>query len=74
MSWFWMNIPAAAVFVAAWCGIPLYMVLKHPSWCSQAPDCDERAVARAMSAAQPEHAPDLSRDVLPSDAMAGAAR
>ncbi len=32
MSWFWLNIPLALVFFGAWCGIPLYMVLKHPSW------------------------------------------
>jgi hypothetical protein len=53
MSWFWMNIPAAAVFVAAWCGIPLYMVLKHPSWTSQPADSDERVVARSAKTAQP---------------------
>jgi hypothetical protein len=32
MSWFWMNVPLAAVFFAAWSGIPLWMVLKHPGW------------------------------------------
>lgn len=35
MSWFWLNIPLAAVFVAAWVGIPLWMVLRHPSWSSE---------------------------------------
>jgi hypothetical protein len=30
MSWFWMNIPLAAAFFAAWVGIPLWMVAKHP--------------------------------------------
>jgi hypothetical protein len=43
MSWFWMNMPLAAVFFAAWCGIPLYMVLRHPTWGPQAADSDEQA-------------------------------
>jgi hypothetical protein len=30
MSWFWLNIPLAAVFFAAWTAIPLWIVLKHP--------------------------------------------
>jgi hypothetical protein len=30
MSWFWLNMPLAALFVAAWSGIPLWMVLRHP--------------------------------------------
>jgi hypothetical protein len=30
MYWFWLNIPLAAVFVAAWTGIPLWLVLKRP--------------------------------------------
>jgi hypothetical protein len=30
MSWFWLNVPLAAAFVAAWTGIPLWAVLKHP--------------------------------------------
>jgi hypothetical protein len=30
MQWFWMNIPLAAMFVAIWTGVPLWLVLKHP--------------------------------------------
>jgi hypothetical protein len=30
MNWFWMNIPAAVVFVGLWAGIPLWLVLKRP--------------------------------------------
>ena len=30
MSWFWMNIPAALVFVGLWSGIPMWLVLKRP--------------------------------------------
>jgi hypothetical protein len=32
MSWMWINLPLAIVFFGAWTGIPLYMVLRHPSW------------------------------------------
>jgi hypothetical protein len=32
MSWIWMNMALAAVFLTAWCGIPLWMVLRHRSW------------------------------------------
>jgi len=30
MYWFWMNIPLAVAFLAAWAGIPLWLVAKHP--------------------------------------------
>lgn len=30
MNWFWMNIPAALVFVGLWSGIPMWLVLKRP--------------------------------------------
>jgi hypothetical protein len=30
MSWFWLNIPAGAVFFLATAGIPMFMVLKYP--------------------------------------------
>lgn len=29
MSWFWTNMPLAAVFFAATAGIPLWLVLRH---------------------------------------------
>jgi len=32
MTWFLMNVPLAAACFAAWAGIPLYLVLKHPHW------------------------------------------
>jgi hypothetical protein len=32
MFWFWLNIPMATACFAAWCGIPLWMVLRHPNW------------------------------------------
>jgi hypothetical protein len=51
MSWFWMNMPLAAVFFAAWFGIPLYMVLKHPSWGPHAADTDELAAVQQLGEA-----------------------
>jgi hypothetical protein len=30
MNWFWLNIPLAAVFFAAWVGVPLWLVIKRP--------------------------------------------
>jgi hypothetical protein len=32
MMWFWLNVPLAVAFFAAWCGIPLAMVLRNPDW------------------------------------------
>ncbi len=29
MTWFWLNMPLAAAFFAAWVGVPLWLVLKH---------------------------------------------
>lgn len=52
MSWFWMNIPAALACVAAWCGIPLYMVLKHKSWSTEPADSVEPATVKQPAAAK----------------------
>jgi hypothetical protein len=30
MEWFLLNIPLTAAFLGLWCGIPLWMVLRHP--------------------------------------------
>ncbi len=30
MNWFWMNVPLDAIFFAAWAGIPLWLVFRHP--------------------------------------------
>lgn len=30
MMWLSLNIPLAVVFVVAWAGIPLWMVMTHP--------------------------------------------
>jgi len=30
MTWFWMNVPLAVAFFAAWTGIPLWLLVKDP--------------------------------------------
>jgi hypothetical protein len=30
MAWFWLNIPLCALIFGAVCGIPLWLVIKHP--------------------------------------------
>jgi hypothetical protein len=47
MSWFWMNMPVATAFFAACWGIPLYMVLRHPTWGSQPADSDVRTAVES---------------------------
>jgi len=47
MYWFWLNMSFAAAFVAAWAGIPLWLVFKHPD-----------AGPRTASAGRGEHAGD----------------
>ena len=47
MPWFWMNIPLAALIFAAWTGVPLWLVLKHPDTGPQ------RRVPKTPTAARP---------------------
>jgi hypothetical protein len=47
MNWFWMNMPLAALFFAAWTGIPLWLVIKRP---------DTGSGSRAVHAPRPRHA------------------
>lgn len=68
MSWFWMNVPLATVFFAAWCGIPLYMVLWHPTWGPQPADNNEQA------AVEPPLEANARRAVLAPTVEVGAER
>jgi hypothetical protein len=68
MSWFWMNMPLAAVFFAAWCGIPLYVVLRQPTWGTQSADSDEQV------AVEPPLEATARRRVLAPVVEVGAAR
>lgn len=54
----WANFPLALIFILAWSGIPLWMVIKHPD---TAPDFSEAhaylaAKAARAAAAEPEPA------------------
>jgi hypothetical protein len=56
MSWLWLNVPLAALFFAAWSGIPLWMVLRHPD------RRDEPAIRVPAQAVQADSAdPQLER-------------
>jgi hypothetical protein len=52
MFWFWLNMPLAAACFLAWCGIPLWMVLKHPSWGHEPADSHLSKPAAARDATQ----------------------
>jgi hypothetical protein len=32
MSWLWPNMTLGIIFFGCWAGIPLWMVLRHPTW------------------------------------------
>jgi len=61
MTWFWLNMPLAAGFFAAWVAVPLWLVFKHSghaatSTAVQAPvkaDLAESAEFAVGVAAQP---------------------
>ncbi len=68
MSWFWLNVPAMALFFAAWCGIPMFMVLRHPTWGPQ------RADSAELVPVKPPRAVQIRREVRPSATVAGSTR
>jgi hypothetical protein len=49
MTWFWLNMPLAAVIFALIVGVPLWMVIKHPDtgtdYAAQAPEARPLAPA-----------------------------
>jgi hypothetical protein len=64
MYWFWLNIPLAAAFAAAWMGIPLWLVLKHP-------DAGPHAAAGGRPAAADRYEPSGdSRPEMPDRVLA----
>jgi len=42
MYWFWLNMPLAAAFFAAWAGIPLWLVARHPDTGPRTASADRR--------------------------------
>jgi Na+/proline symporter len=67
MSWMWMNLSLAIVFFGAFAGIPMYLVLRNPSFSSLPADTPVPAPARQHTGAAAE------RVVLPTSALADAA-
>lgn len=62
MSWFWLNIPPAALFFAAWSGIPLWMVLRHPDRHDEPTiQVPAQAVQAAPADLQVERSPDAGQ-------------
>ena len=63
MYWLWMTVPLAAAFFAAWTGIPLWFVLKHPGTgpqlrAAEAPSrCEDTPAGPAGREQQPPTAP-----------------
>ena len=45
MNWFWLNIPLAAAFFAAWAGIPLWLVARHLDTGPRTASADRREYA-----------------------------
>jgi hypothetical protein len=67
MSWMWMNLSLAVVFFGAWTGIPLYLVLRNPSWSSQPAD------AAGSTPVRPQPASHKEQILLTSGALVDAA-
>jgi hypothetical protein len=59
MSWISVNMALAAVFFTAWCGIPLWMVLRHPSWSHAPADTYTSPAARPAPVAAFGHSEEL---------------
>ena len=61
MNWFWMNIPAALVFVGPWAGIPMWLVLKRPDRGPASLTVQTPARTRPAAPAKPQSMPVLQR-------------
>jgi len=57
MNWFWMNIPAALVFVGLWSGIPMWLVLRRPDRGPQPLAVQAPARIRPAAPAEPRIVP-----------------
>jgi hypothetical protein len=61
-TWFWLNIPLAAVIFAAIVGVPLWLVFKHPDTGEEIAEAAARHRARHR-AAIPIHAASMDEAV-----------
>jgi len=53
----WVNFPLALMFILAWSGIPLWMVIKHPDTASDFSEAHAYLADKAArAAAEPEPA------------------
>ena len=60
MTWFWLNVPLAALFFLAWTLIPLWLVFRHPDTGPGIPAGQEHLAGRAAAATPgpvPTHGP-----------------
>jgi hypothetical protein len=57
MNWILLNMPLAAAFFAAWVGIPLWLVFKHP---------DQNPGLQARQAAQHHQIPPAEPQATPA--------
>jgi hypothetical protein len=59
----WANFPLALLFVLAWAGIPLWMVLKHPDTPADHSGARAYLAAKAALAGDTEPGPVPAHDV-----------
>jgi hypothetical protein len=69
MTWFWLNIPLAALFFLAWTLIPLWMVIRHPDTGPPAPGPARRAAGDGTAVTDP--AQEASSPALPAQREPG---
>jgi hypothetical protein len=69
MAWFWLNIPLCALIFGAVCGIPLWLVIKHPdtaplpaSGSDIIPQARPFTLAAPSTVARPALAPSAERE------------
>lgn len=58
MTWFWLNIPLAALFFLAWTLVPLWMVINRPD---TGPDVSSLDPSPARGPQQPAPVPAAPR-------------
>jgi len=69
MAWFWLNTPLCALIFRAVCGIPVWLVIKHPDTTplptggsDTIPQARPFTLAAPSTVARPAHAPSAERE------------